>query len=320
MINAKEALLLQGLPIRRMGLSYLIEPYLLELAGNALSSTIVGAPLIAALTTFSRVLGRDTGKKISQPPSDDLRVQRFDKAYELIKMSPADLTAVIEPITAEGAVKLAQETCARRHCEGSDALLIKKFLRCKVCDHTTCAEHGGNNRHTYQKDDTSRKWPATFEKRIKDALPKAIKFTNTSSGGIFGKSISKIAEGTWNILVEDFKKAVINDFFLSDITCCDIWDILYESAIGKLQLEISGRHVWWLLYRKVPSETGLHDSKRFHLEKFPIACCIPHGQCEITNGQWELWLPQETEMRSILQFHAPPRFPRPFGVSIVLVL
>jgi hypothetical protein len=117
-----------------------------------------------------------------------------------------------------------------------------------------------------------------------------------------------------------FKKAVINDFFLSDITCCDIWDILYESAISKLQLEISGRHVWWLLYRKVPSETGLHDSKRFQLEKFPIACCIPHGQCEITNGQWELWLPQEKEMRSILQFHAPPRFPRPFGVSIVLVL
>lgn len=196
MINAKEALLLQGLPIRRMDLSYLIGPYLLELAGNALSSTIVGAPLIAALTTFSRVLGRDTGKKISQPPSDDLRVQKFDKAYDLTKMSPADLTAVIEPIIAEGAVKLAQETCARCHCEGSDALLIKKFLRCKVCDHTTCAEHGGNNRYTYQKDDTSRKWPAKFEKRIKEALPKVIKFTNNSLDDIFERSISKVAEGT----------------------------------------------------------------------------------------------------------------------------
>jgi hypothetical protein len=39
MINGKETLLLQGLPIRRMDLSYLIEPYLLELAGDAMSST-----------------------------------------------------------------------------------------------------------------------------------------------------------------------------------------------------------------------------------------------------------------------------------------
>jgi hypothetical protein len=65
MINGKEALLLQGLPIRRMDLSYLIESYLLELAGNAMLSTVVGAALIAALTTFSGVLGCGTGKEIA---------------------------------------------------------------------------------------------------------------------------------------------------------------------------------------------------------------------------------------------------------------
>jgi hypothetical protein len=160
----------------------------------------------------------------------------------------------------------------------------------------------GNNRLTYQKGDISRKWPAEFEKRIKDALPKVIKFTNNSLDGIFERSISKVAEGTWEILVEDFKKAVSNDFFHTDITRSNIWDILYESAAGKLQLEISGRHVWWLFYKRVPSEIGLHDSKRFQLEKFPIACCIPHGQYEITKGQWELWLPQETKIEASVTF------------------
>jgi hypothetical protein len=129
-----------------------------------------------------------------------------------------------------------------------------------------------------------------------------IKFTNNSLDGINERSISKVAEGTWEILVEDFKKAVSNDFFHTDITRSNIWDILYESAAGKLQLEISGRHVWWLFYKRVPSEIGLHDSKRFQLEKFPIACCIPHGQYEITKGQWELWLPQETKIEASVTF------------------
>jgi hypothetical protein len=124
MINAKEALLLQGLPIRRMDLSYLIEPYLLELA---MSSTVVGAALIPALTAVSRVLDRHISKKLSQPPSDDRRVQRFDKAYELIKMSPVDLIAVIEQITVEDAVKLVQEFGALCNCEGSDALFDQEI-------------------------------------------------------------------------------------------------------------------------------------------------------------------------------------------------
>ena len=66
MIGGKEALLLQGLPINRMDLSHLIEPYLYTLAGNAMSSTVVGATLLAALTTFSGALGGPLGNDSTQ--------------------------------------------------------------------------------------------------------------------------------------------------------------------------------------------------------------------------------------------------------------
>jgi hypothetical protein len=56
-----------------------------------------------------------------------------------------------------------------------------------------------------------------------------IKFTNTSLGGIFEGFISTVAKGTWKILVEDFKKAVSNDFFSAQISLVPTSGVFYTT-------------------------------------------------------------------------------------------
>ena len=55
-IQGREALLLQGLPVNRIDLSYLTEANLQDLTGNAMTATVVGAATIAALATFKAYL------------------------------------------------------------------------------------------------------------------------------------------------------------------------------------------------------------------------------------------------------------------------
>ena len=186
------------------------------------------------------------------------------------------LTTIIEPLSAKAAAILSSETSALCPCEGLEAVLARKFLRCTVCDHTICGDHGGNCKHTYRMEDTSnRKLPMEFHKRIKVALPKMIKFANTSLDSVKEASSSKIGPKKWQTFADGFDRTVSGDFYLTDITRSDICEILYLSATGKLRLEISAKHVRWYLYGTARSETELQDAKGTQLDTIPIARCNP---------------------------------------------
>jgi hypothetical protein len=88
-IQGREALLLQGLPVNRIDLSYLTEANLQDLTGNAMTATVVGAATIAALATFSAYL-LDTDRQALVEGHKELNIPL--DCEELIEMK-GDLAA-----------------------------------------------------------------------------------------------------------------------------------------------------------------------------------------------------------------------------------
>jgi hypothetical protein len=99
-----------------------------------------------------------------------------------------------------------------------------------------------------------------------------------------------------------FEKALKSDLLLKSITHSRIWGAIYESTDGKLLLEISARHVPWLLYAKPAPDLGLDDPQRVQLEKFPVASLELNDEDDITTRDWKLWWPHEREILATVTF------------------
>ena len=290
-----EALALQGLPIDRLLLTRESQNQLRDLAGNAMTSTVVGAAMIAALVAGYPILPRGEGPTMDVDSSlglkdnvrEDSEPVRQDLALADFRETPLDTILL--------AVSRSVRLCL---CEGRRMLTQRYLQRCELCGHTTCVSCGGNPRHRYSslglEETRERMHPAQFEDMLKNALPMTLEFHGldtkayeTLNGGGMKVSASDLA-----ILQDALRPALGAELRFQSMTRAQMWTVHYDSPHLRLELVLESRQAEWRLFAK-PARTEPGNSRARKLLESPLARMRPAGQ-SLLQGVWQISLPVAT--------------------------
>ncbi|RDL37552.1 uncharacterized protein BP5553_04985 [Venustampulla echinocandica] len=305
-ILGAEALSLQGLPVEQLDLCRLNQAELQNLAGNAMTSTVVGTCIVAALSSFYDFFGY---KAISQQKVETVTPEVAGVNFVKKRLAAASYEK-LSPTDAIAEARLTRRLC---YCERDEKKKLT-FQKCKVCQHTTCTSCGKSPTHQYEPMDEflikARKDPVEFEMRLRNSVPMRIRFTDLSSPEL-EKALANIRQchgvdidtETWKMILGCVHKALESEVFFRSVRRAECWEVQYDSPYAKLMLTISDSQVRWDLYANLPNEP-LGTPLGKYLRQFSIARMIP-TENDLTQGPWKLWLPKKHEFDVDLSLTGP---------------
>lgn len=180
-VTGLEALSLQGLPINELLLTRESDDQLQDLAGNAMSSTVVGICILSALVLaksdleadrqhldpgISQRLSKQTSRRgVPVTVTGEEFLSDAAQTYDLTK------TALIDMPDLLARAARSSQLCI---CEG-ETLSKRQIYRCTSCDHTACDTCISRPSHTVElfsmASEGHRDAPRIFEDHLKEALP-----------------------------------------------------------------------------------------------------------------------------------------------------
>lgn len=291
-LNGSQTLILQGMPLDKLHFAGETQRECQDLAGNAMSTTVIGASLIAAIIHGSRAF-RTTSLPGSLNPSsqDRLAMQnRLVHATAMAKYEPPlantenmDVAELLEE------ARLTTQLCA---CEKGQRITDMTIKICSACGHTACSACASNPRHLYVKSitrDARNQTPNAFVRRWKPQLPSRLGMRDFPN---LDHVVSQLREdrNSNDAYVSRIVEADIGSrrFSLSDFVRCDkAWKVVYISDEVRLEL-LFGARAQWLLYVDCSPEVPGNDQLRKALE-IPIARAIVNDS--LLDVQWELFIP-----------------------------
>ncbi|PWN54267.1 hypothetical protein IE53DRAFT_258648 [Violaceomyces palustris] len=301
-----EALSLQGLPLDELLLTREKDDQLQDLAGNAMSSTVVGACVLSALLAGRRDLEKSNVPR-SKPSANEMVKASSDVVEAVaaegdiilglgdLEDDDLDLTSSVKvsmPELLQAAVRSSQ-LC---NCEGRTVVTDKPIFRCASCDHTACQGCKGRPIHEFELDQRSRDAPDSFAQVLKKALPMRL-----STSGITLEALTRAASGSrfddatlfrrWS---ERVAEAAGNaEFKFQDLLRQKVWQARFAAPGAKLDLYLDPiKPHWRLSVEPLPSEPAgsslrallLHPVGRMALD--PLA-----SNTDLLHGSWEVCLP-----------------------------
>jgi hypothetical protein len=315
-----EALSMQGLPVDRLLLTRETEDNLADLAGNAMTSTVVGACILAALVAGKGLIksGHDQesyeiknhGKE--EVPDEDNSMLVDGKA------EPA-ATSIEEHII--GDEQLVSRTLDSSHssdyslsdllreatrsvrlciCEGRKDVFERPFERCADCGSTACRRCAGRPEHNRRLVDLAsnpRLHPLDFAKILKAALPMSLNIPGVSQEVLDELKSSHNLEipvkrwSTWSAAVV---RATWMDLRFVEPKRQDIWSAVYQSPTAVLELVLHPQQTEWRLYAKAEAHEPANSDIR-KLLRSPVARFVCKGA--LLAGQWEFALPSATTVK-----------------------
>ncbi|KAI0042198.1 hypothetical protein FA95DRAFT_1682698 [Auriscalpium vulgare] len=305
-----EALHLQGLPIDELLLTRESEDQLADLAGNAMSTTVVGTTMLVALVLAQGLLtaGQDqgtyeekNGTAVVEEAEDDamdvdIVVDSVDghiAGEEQLLERPFDLSTTSDLPLAEllaDAVKSAR-LCA---CEGRKDIVDRQILRCQDCGSTSCVKDGGRPEHNTALVDVEaepRLAPSVFARNLKAALPMCLKFSDINEQlleSLKGQAAVNISAKRWSSWRSAVLEAVDFELRFLELKRQDVWSATYESEKAHLVLNLHPERPEWLFFAKpASSEPANADIRKILM--YPVARLL----CDtaLLSGQWEIALP-----------------------------
>jgi hypothetical protein len=298
LIIGLEALALQGLPIDMLQLSRLTQSELQDLAGNAMSTPVVGALEIAALITFFKVFKHGTmNMDIDEP---EIKV-KFDGEENLVerKSNPGDFEA---PISRQNAVAAAKSALRLCYCEGRHSLTTNTLLRCGSCHHTVCNKCAGMPPHSYSQipqnlvDD--RIEPVAFEKMIKKSLPMKVGLSHNLLPEHRRLLREAIDPNARRLYIDAISKALTSKLCFRTIKRAEIVTIEYDCDLARMELVFDSDQAEWRLYAKPNPDLPVNSPIR-KLLRHPFARMRP-GE-DIVQGSWQLWLPKKQSFKTVIR-------------------
>ena len=304
-----EALSMQGLPIDELLLTRESEDNLRDLAGNAMSSTVVGASMIAALIVGVKALEQGTGEV-----EEKMDIDEECKPILILKLISAVLAARIkgeDQLTTSSLdlakiehipIKrlLAEATRSVRLCEcegrGGSDLSPDQAHRCTECNFTSCLKCGQKPTHSYSSlADYERLHPSNFEKLLKQALPMRLSVdgvTEEMLEYLRATTGKDIPDKMWDMWTGAMRKAAIGtELKFKLLKRQEIWSANYESPYAKMELLLDPDVPEWRLFGKADDEEPANAPIRKLLVQ-PIARMrIGLDATSLLDGKWELSLP-----------------------------
>ena len=290
-----EALSLQGLPLDRLLLTHETCRDLQDLAGNAMSSTVVGSAILSILIVAYQALENNSACS-SSPESIDA----------ISDLTPRhDLTLVVKPLTSPRiTVSRVSELLAEAAksirlciCEGLSAVKRKGILKCALCEHTACSACGGNPTHEYRtipcSDLNVRGSPLSFAEELKQLLPMCLVLScppHDAYDSLQADANILSDESTWQLFLNVVKEAFGNQLRFSGIKRTEVWTVTYEGDLSSLSLTIGTKdNIEWRFYAK-PHRSEPALSLVREIFSRPIARMRPKIR-SLLEGQWEICAP-----------------------------
>ena len=309
-----EALHLQGLPIDELLLTRETEDQLADLAGNAMSTTVVGTSVLVALVLSMKYLtpGNDKrtyeekhGTRITTADEDVMQLdspsdsvydhifgedQLLERPFDLSKTTGQPLPSLLTD---------AMKSVRFCTCEGRKDMTEREVRRCDDCGFTACVKCGGRPEHNTRPVDVKvepRLAPSTFERSFKSALPMCLSLSGITEQLLnslkekLGASIpSKRWENWRNAVVE----AVGPELRFVELKRQELWFATYESTTGFVELCLHPQRPEWLFYAKPsPSEPANAEIRKLLMN--PVARLACKGS--LLSGRWEVALPLTTSV------------------------
>lgn len=289
-LNGTQLLIMQGQPIDKLLFANETQRNCQDLAGNAMTTTVIGASLISAI-----ICGIKSFRAKPPPALQKNITEKIPTMTRTVLDKPASMDTHMIPEAQFDCLDMAElasdgwlssRLC---NCEGDRALCDAAVRVCSACKHTACSDCAGNPRHKYNDLEVSRtnnpdafirKWRSKFPARLKiDQFPAPPKSLSSK------QSADKDVKAFW----ERVKEArVESDYFhIGDLVRLDnTWKVTYTSSEAILELGI-GKEIEWLLFVKCMPTVPGNSRLRKMLEQ-PIA--RGSVKSSLMNPEWKLFL------------------------------
>ncbi|KAH7356500.1 hypothetical protein BKA65DRAFT_547896 [Rhexocercosporidium sp. MPI-PUGE-AT-0058] len=305
-VTGTEAFTAQGYNPKVVDIMNVSDTLLGDMSGNAMTTTVVGAVIFAALISFRDVFDFKGRPKRVQ----DAEAPLIHLGKELLEYHESH-PALYVPVSVNDITALAGQTVRLCVCEGRTRITSESIQQCKVCKATSCVTCGHNPVHHYEPLSVERKQPIEFEIAIKKALPFQIDLGTLSPDGFVGSlnnarkliPLPGFTHSSWNYMIDKMKEAFASVVFFRGIRRAHCFQIRYDSPHALLKLEVSSSGVEWLLYANVPDEP-LATSTGKYLRRFALARMRPTGD-DIMEGNWQLWIPEKTSLQTTITSSGP---------------
>ncbi|KIP07147.1 hypothetical protein PHLGIDRAFT_431623 [Phlebiopsis gigantea 11061_1 CR5-6] len=325
-----EALSMQGLPVDELLLTRETEDQLADLAGNAMSTTVVGACILTALVVGKKLLRAGNDKatyeeknKLAKARDDDEELQevvmKTDKlelaesvedhisGEEQLKEKPLDLSATSSKPLAD-LLADAQKSVRLCECEGRKDMTDRVLNRCQDCGSSSCVKCGGRPEHNYEVIDVvtnPRLSPSTFARELKSSLPMALIVSDITEELL--ESLKQSAEA--EILPEVWKgwcKAVVraakDELRFVEPKRQEIWVVTYQSNHASLELSMHPQQPEWRFFAKPDDDEPANSKLRSILEG-------PVGRLRcgkgLFDGRWDFALPYSRKLSITMEGSEP---------------
>ncbi|EGN96836.1 hypothetical protein SERLA73DRAFT_93465 [Serpula lacrymans var. lacrymans S7.3] len=318
-----EALSMQGLPIDKLLLTRETEDQLADLAGNAMSTTVVGACILAALVVGKKLLkaGNDEQtyemKEENHSHSGNLDANAMDvdsslqKAVsinniqgdgQLVRKS-LDLSATKDS-SLPRLLSDAQKSVRLCECEGRKDITTRELMRCKDCGSSSCRKCGGRPEHNYEIIDVAtnvRLAPSIFSKELKSTLPMALSLANITEDLLDELKTSSnisIPETRWVSWRSAVIRAKETELRFVEPKRQEIWSAIYQSPTALMELSLHPQQTEWRLYAK-PEDSEPANAEIRQLLQMPVARFSCDG--DLLHGRWQFALPCATTVSITLE-------------------
>ncbi|KZV96801.1 hypothetical protein EXIGLDRAFT_833373 [Exidia glandulosa HHB12029] len=309
-ITGLEALSLQGLPVNSILFTRETEDQLADLAGNAMSTTVVGACMIAALILGKDFLWKEDEDARMTEVKDDDEIMDVDKAADDLDSHITGEDQLVEReldlslADVHSFATLLQHAHQSRRlctCEGRTDMTTKGLQECSDCGATSCVSCGGRPRHSYVPIDMEqhpRLSPADFSNELKRALPMCLALSGIEEALVAIQSdidAAKQADDDFEERFDPWRQALVEaasgDLRFAGLKRQQIWSAVFNSSTAQLELVLHPTQPEWRLFGKPKPETAANSPVRKLLAN-PVARFRCDG--ELFKGVWELALPRTT--------------------------
>lgn len=306
-----EALSLQGLPLDELLLTRENSDQLLNLAGNAMSSTVVGACMLAALVVGRKELARlkaNDDLNMEDGKGDQAVIRNHIHGDDGLKEQPLDLTTcgkVSMPQLLRKAVASSQYCI----CEGRALTSSRAVYRCVQCDQTACADCKGRPEHQFELDSRQRIEPDSFEEHVKRALPMCL-----SVAGLGDQVLAQARKGAdvpdpiWRAWSARVVKVLQNaEFRFHNLHRQRCWIAEYDAPFARLEFVLDPIAPQWRITVQPHPKEPVNSTLRALLLR-PIArmALDPLSkEMDLIHGKWEICLPTKHTFQARLTCKGP---------------
>ncbi|KAF2631544.1 hypothetical protein BU25DRAFT_384913 [Macroventuria anomochaeta] len=295
-LNGSQTLVLQGMPLDKLHFAGETQRECQDLAGNAMSTTVIGASLISAIIHGYKAFRTDTSADAldsssqTKPPTQNRLVRASAMAEH--KPHPTD-PEDLDIVQLLDEARLASRLC---HCEGDQQISEMVIKICSGCGHTACSLCASNPRHQYVDSipkDVRKQTPNEFERFWKARLPSRLQLRDVPNLNRFVSQLQEESNNN-NAYVKRIIEVDIGSrqFSLSDFVRCDnAWKVVYRSNDARMELSV-GDKAQWLLFVDCSPEVSGNSNVRKALET-PVARAVIDDS--LLDVEWEWFVPSNQE-------------------------